>query len=392
MSQSIRINNWIASLMFLFPFRNGAIGIAGASLFTLSIITVLFLISLYYNKYRISYWGITLCLIISIIFIVSLLRMDQMNYTFNYMTYFLVYNVIALFVGMLRIDINKVINYTVVMGTVGTLIYWARGTVYENTGIQMGTAYAMLGVLFSSTAAIFIGSKYRVLAIINCLLVFFLHVKSAPRGIWLSIGFYIGFLAFYMLTKRLNYAKGMLVKILLLSVAAVVICGFMTDMEQILLGINDFLIQKFGIEVYALWKFSFYLRKGDLFNGRSEIWDSAITSIREGGVLGNGIGYFESIMEGSHAHNIVLQMLCEAGIPFLIPLGYMLVKSIYILIIMTNRADNKEYIYFLLLFSYGVVMLFYSSTYWLWVPFWFFVGYFISYEKKKITINRGNRI
>lgn len=389
-SQCIQINNWIATLVLLFPFINGAIGVDGASLITLAMIGVLFLASMHQDKYKMLPVGIAFLLLISIIFIISFLRIEPLSYTINYLLYFSAFNVIALFAGMLRVDVKMVIEHSVLVGCVGVFIYWARGTTYENTGIQMGTAYAMIGILFSSIIAILIRTKYKIFAIINVLLVFLLYVQKAPRGIWLSIGFYVAFLTFYLLTKNLNRAKGILVKFLLMGIAVVFIFGFLTNMSNILLCINDYLIDKFNIQVYALWKFSYYLQKGDLLNGRSEIWESAISAIREGGFFGNGIGYFESIMEGGHTHNIVLQTLCEAGIVFFIPLTYMLIKSIYILIVMTNRIESKEYLYFLLLFSYGVVMLFYSSAHWLWVPFWFFVGYFIGNRKRFLHINRGN--
>ena len=164
-------------------------------------------------------------------------------------------------------------------------------------------------------------------------------------------------------------------------------CSVLIRLSAILRWINDILVEKFDIHIYALWKYLYYVDKGNLSNGRNELYEAAVDAISRGGVLGNGIGYFESlsiegIPEGTYVHNCVLQALSEGGLIFTIPLIVLVLFSTYILIAKTNCMNNKEYLYFAMVFSYGTIMLFYSSVYWIWVPFWYFVG-FLMYQGKK---------
>lgn len=374
-----KVNSLIAALVFLFPFINGAIGVEGSSYITLGAIVVLTIISISNGTYRIGRAGVGIVLFLIIAFLISFVRLDDTRYTLIYFMYFGGFNIIALFAGMQDVDIDKMVNISIYMSFIGTVIYFIRGVDNVSTGIEMGTAYAMLGAFFVSIIGLLCGAKSRCLAVLNVALIFILQIQKAPRGVWLTVIFFVGLCGFYLLTWKKKYTTGLLIKVVLLILACVILVVFVGNLSNILLWLNDFLIKEFDIHIYALWKYSYYLEKGNLLNGRMDIWGSAFEVIKESAVFGKGIGFFETFMkgtlEGAHAHNLILQVFVEGGVIFGIPVLCGGIWCIYFLIKASNRINNKQYLFFVLLFCYGVVMLLYSSVYWMWVPFWFFLGF-----------------
>ena len=159
----------------------------------------------------------------------------------------------------------------------------------------------------------------------------------------------------------------------------VVIC----NISKIFYYINSTLDLKFGIRIYALDKYDFYLKKGDILNGRGVLWKEAVNLIKENPIFGKGIGYFESqVSTHIYIHNILLQAMCEGGLCSLLPVLFLIFICIGMCLDISDKRAKIEYLFFTWIFSYGVIMLFYSSTYWKYAPFWFLCGYVVKKIKK----------
>ena len=166
-------------------------------------------------------------------------------------------------------------------------------------------------------------------------------------------------------------------------IIAVVVLAWLIihNLYDVVVWADSFLNSTFNVSIGALRKIIYYYKKGDLLNGRNDLWDTARGYISESPFLGNGIGYFEYKNEGAYPHSILFQAMCEIGILFGgIVLLLLIIKSIKILFATDKSVLYDRYCYSVLVISTGVLILFYSSSYWLWVPFWYYVGYLLQLQ------------
>lgn len=142
------------------------------------------------------------------------------------------------------------------------------------------------------------------------------------------------------------------------------------------------LIEIVGLESRTLQ----YLVNGDIGNlsNRNLIYEWALEQVHYSFLLGNGIG-FSLAAQGTHCHNIILEMTVEFGgiIAFFIVLS-LVIGICYKLY--TGSALEKRVT--LMWFCIGVVPLFMSSIYWEYMQFWTFLGIVVS--QKNITTTYCN--
>lgn len=115
----------------------------------------------------------------------------------------------------------------------------------------------------------------------------------------------------------------------------------------------------------ALTKLAAFADDGDVSNGRNRLYAAAITLFKQHPLLGYGIGYYEQIYK-AYVHNIGLQLLCEGGIIgtilFLLP--------IFRIRFLKNYRDINLGVLHIVLLSYTLILLMFSSTHWLTPTFW----------------------
>lgn len=388
-----KINNWLVAVMLNFSFINGVIGVEGASLITLAVIIFLCILSMRRKEFTIYSSAMVLIAFILVCFLISFCRVKDPSYTFFYLEYFLAFGVLALLVGLQNISIDKVVMCMCRIGLVGILIWISRkghllhGFSSDDSPHLMGLSYAILLLLFSSVIGLALDFRTRMISIINIFLVTYILLKVAPRGIWLAIAFFIAIYCFFALSQIKDARYRFVIKIIAISIALLAIFFVINNFTEIILGIADVLSSKFGIKIYALSKYANYLKRGDILNGRGEIWGNAVQYVRDNPLFGKGIGYFEYQGDGGYAHNIFIQVLCEGGLFLLVPIVFAVLRSFGIFLGVSAKFSRSEYLFFALTFTCGVVNLFYSSVHWINIPFWFFLGYFL-----KITpVNMKNR-
>lgn len=162
-------------------------------------------------------------------------------------------------------------------------------------------------------------------------------------------------------------------------------------------------------------RFTLLISKGDLANGRSNLYDLALSLWSKKVIFGNGWGtfsyyyniYIHNVNAGSFldAHNIYLQLLCETGIVGALFLIFGMLYSAYSSYknILCNNSTNKvESIMIKFAFAYQVFFLLYGITgnplydHQCYVVYFIVIGYTLYYRFKdkenKYEKNRNNNI
>ena len=125
-------------------------------------------------------------------------------------------------------------------------------------------------------------------------------------------------------------------------------------------------------------------------SGRDYFYKNIIDAVKNNplghGLLGDVILNYEkhvtSIITGAYAHNGYLESICEFGI-FVGTAIWIWIIFGTIKVLRTN--NNKNYtILFSSLFGSGIVILVFSYSYWISIPFWGFIALLINnYEDSK---------
>lgn len=377
------ISNWIAALILCFHFVNGAVGISGISVVNIAFIAVLLLVSLEKKHFFVNKYIFYLIICVVFIFVWSAFRIPDMTYTISYMGYFLAFGVVSLLAGSMRVDTENVIENVLHIGIVGFCFYLLRGFGGLDSSTTMGMTYSMCPILFSAIIALINYKNKRLIASVCTIISLYIFVQHAPRGLWLTIAFFALFCCFYKVVQSQNNMKAKIKKVGVIITVGAVVYWIINNLIEIVIWVDSFFNNTFNISISALKKILYYYRQEDLLNGRNSLWNTASMYISESPLFGKGIGYFEYKNEGTYPHNIIFQALCEFGVLFGgIVLLVLIVKSLKILFATNKGVLYDRYCYSVMVITVGIVMLFFSSSYWIWVPFWYFVGRLVANDIK----------
>lgn len=367
-------NELTAALVLCFYLINGVIGIDGISNITIAVIWICYFINLFQKKAIFKNAVIFPIIYISIIFLISYIFVPNAGNISNYSMRFYAFCIISMIIGMQKIDVKKTLSYINIIGIICVILLNMREFDHYNTGEKMGISYAMLPVLLSGVIVLFLTKKYKLIALANIILIMRNYISIAPRGVWVSVALFLILFSFVFLKKN-KIIHGFVAQTGYLVLMSSLALWFNENMEEILKNINDFFKRKLRMEIYAIDKYIRYLNKDDVFNGRDIRWQMASECIKRSPIIGNGIGYFETLSNGSYTHNIFLQAMSEAGLFFLIPIIVIIYRSIKQIFSFHDKLDDIERAYISMLFIIGIVVLCYSSVYWMWPPFWYLVGF-----------------
>ena len=382
---SKNINNMLASVIICFHIINGAFGFRGASITTILIVIVGMLYANWTNKLKVYKEAAILTGYILLIFSVSFFRNQDTTYTLLYIQYFLLFGVISLIIGMQKIDIRKVLRLNLWIGFIGMFIFSIRGFDAMDSGMKMGISYSMTPCILSSLIGMSDSKIYKVLSIVNVTIALMIFIIIAPRGAWLTILFFVIANFYYKISKNNTSAKNLVQRIIILIALSILAIYAINHLNSIVLWLQGFVDDKFGIKISALEKYLWYERYDNILNSRDLLWGIVIDDIGEIFIFGRGIGSFEILSFGLHAHNIFMQALFEAGLFFLLPIFFLLIKAFRFLAFPRRIISNEEYAYYVLIIAGGIFILLFSSVYWMLVPFWYAVGYIIRY---RLPLNR----
>lgn len=116
-----------------------------------------------------------------------------------------------------------------------------------------------------------------------------------------------------------------------------------------------------------------------IYDARLDIWNVAISKIKEGGLFGSGIGCFTSFY-GTHPHNFFLDIGMTFGIVGLVISIFLIT---WCLIKIIRSEDKEKKIFFGMFLFMWIVPLMISLTFWQHAPFWCFLGILFTDTKNK---------
>ncbi len=288
----------------------------------------------------------------------------------KYMIYFCVFGTTAAIISINTINPISLYKYVIIIQTLYLIIYFARiRRPFLNSGNayyadSMGIAYAMVTEIYLAIIAYFnrcvfpFRRRYHFLMIIDTILsIFVILIDCRSRGPIIAV--VIAAIMVYM-TQTKGIKK--IVSVIIVGVAIMYCAYHFIDIVQFVYGF----FKNYNIEIAALKKIIF-LNQTDLgvLNGRKTIYYIAIENILKSPIIGHGIGYFESL-GFNYPHNIILELLLDFGV-----LGIMIMIFIIIKFIQdVGKLDSQKRCLFMLVFFVGEMILNFSSTIWLYPPFW----------------------
>lgn len=380
---------WILAFQFCFQYICAMLGFSGASIILSFALIGISLYELIRGRMKIPVAYLIILFCVMVVFILSMFFLVDDTATRDYFMRFMLYEAIALLLGYQVEDKEGIISRVVVIGVV-LLPFLLRSNVMDReTSRQMGFAYSCLPVLIASIFGLTYGKKIAILSTINIVAIILGFSSYAPRGVWLVIGTVLCLCFYWHFCKSNSKKSSRIGGIALLTFFIIAVSFLLNNFEWLVVSVNDFLINKLNIKIYALQKFVLYLGKENVLNGRENLWIQAREVISRNPFTGNGIGYYESINNGAYCHNILLEAFCEAGLFFVIPI-ILYIGTVLVRLLNSPYAEEKVGFQWLALtFCVGIEPLFLSSSYWMYTPFWFFLGAFLRESKQK-KLNRRN--
>lgn len=303
-------------------------------------------------------------LIYFFIFLLVLLTSSLINGTenvINYFFHFVVFGISSLLISNIQVDTRKTLYYLLLIYFLYILVYLLKIQYFfvdDYADNQMGLAYSFVpGVLIGFLIILsrnYFNRKTRLLAlfVLICSLGVILF-KTVTRGAILSV--LVGFYLLILLKSKTELRK------------IIILCSLL--FIPIFVYIVPSIIDSLGhTSVGALNKLLIMLEDGgDVSNGRNQLYNSAIQLFYNNPIIGNGVGLFEDI-NNTYVHQIFLEMLCEVGIlgscVFLYPLVHKVVN-----VFKARVSLDKSF--FLIYFTYSIVLLLFSNAFWLLPSFWF---------------------
>lgn len=147
--------------------------------------------------------------------------------------------------------------------------------------------------------------------------------------------------------------------------------------EQIFISLYHFFL-KFGINSRTL---NLFLLDRVYLSGRDKIYAKVIDEISQNPLIGIGIAGDRRIIGGSYVHNFFMEVVGNFGII----LGSIFIIGILLLIINSIFTKNIfKYNMTIIWLSIGFVHLMVSSSYWVDIRFWIFLGVLINFNNKTV--------
>lgn len=373
--------SWLAAISICFQYICAIITFNKISVVLAGCIIAVCFILLWRQIMILPYQYLICIFGIIFVFFLSFLNAKDDLYTENYFLRFILFCLSAFLIGFQNYDTDKVTKCVIIIGILTMPIVIITNVGLMESGRQMGYAYACLPILIASFIGLEYEKRYKIFSFLNAGIILYKYATFAPRGIWIITISVIMLLGYWHAINSSNRRIAFLKVIVVLSILIFGTIYVIRNLGVLIIAIDHFLVSKFNLKIYALDKYMRYLAKGDVLNGRVRLWSQAWNWIKKRPIVGYGIGAFESSTGGSYCHNIFAQAFCEAGLFFVIPIFGYFISLLCKIIREPYYGRKSNFTWLIFSFCCGMEMLFFSSAYWMYVPFWFFGGAFISKTK-----------
>jgi len=390
-SPNIRRNSWLIAVFLvetlLCKILTLIIPIPNISVIGMVIILLLFLFFNVRYGLKIKTSSILVFGILLLILITSGL-LNGFQYVGNYLAYFLVFGMTAMLLMTVEFDYKTTLVAVLRLSVLYIICYFA----FERKNFvlsdhywvsQMGMAYGFLTPTVAGLTAVMKKDIFRLNRLTQllawiCLLagIYVICIDCGTRGAIVSIAIAMGVL----FIGRAKSIKKMVI-VTLLSIAVILL---LTNLEEVLLFIQQWGVTR-GFSMPALDKMIRMMTLGIEDNGRNDFSSLAIDVFKTSPLLGRGVGYYESV-SGVYTHNMITELLCEAGVIGLLCAMLPILKN-FIDLFIGKQEDSEMRSFNSFLFFITIPLLMFSSSYWLlpsfWMYLWFILGGSWADEKEK---------
>ena len=297
--------------------------------------------------------------------------------------YYITFGTSAVLAINSRFDIVRVFHYLIYLYIIQLIVYllFQRSAMLsseEYGTLQIGLVYSLLPGLNIAFACILFHDEFlsgkkllfglSIVAFVGCLFVVLFDCYS--RG---------GLLSTIICMMLLSWKKmGKFFKFFFICAIGSFIALFLTNSDTLLISALD---NFSGSSIRSLSKLSWMYEKGDVTNGRNDLYVAAVKLIKDNPALGYGVGYFEKINGLSYPHQFFLEIMCEFGVLGLFIFFLPILKS-FVLAFKEKSIILSQFRMVLLVSSFFPLM--FSSSLWLFPLFW--VAYFYSIKNTKINL------
>lgn len=357
----------------IYQFDNNIILLVGLILF----------FSVFYNKKENSLHKnfILINLLILLLFLISFLKLIDVNYTIYYLYNYFLYGAVAMYLLHFEYDYKFVFKYISLIFMLFTIIlvtkYIPLISMSSNLDFTMDLSYSVLvGYIATLIYLKYVNFKPMKIFSIICLIInsYYLLVLNNNRG---SIIVLILFFMIHFLEKIKKKRNKIFISLFL--------------MIFVIIGVNILFDNLYKINTNINWlnRLIFQAKQNNISSSRDLLFDDAMNLIKDKPFFGYGIGYFESKHNGLYTHNMFLQLICESGLFALLTVGIYSIVCCYKNIFDSNDSErlvDRDFKLYLLLQSIPRLMI--SSVYWLNSYFWMYLYINLiggKNEKKQIT-------
>lgn len=355
-----------------------------------------------FKKFKLNIYVISLIYIILFNFLLTILFYGSESYAVNYLIEFIAFGLIIFLITLIPYDYSRVIYFVMVIGNLVILnpIGFVDFITLEDISdrVNMGASYAMLPTIVATIIYLFsnINKAHKKIRWINLIsylsngYLFLILLIEGTRGAVLSI-LMLFFLIIYIRMKS-KVVKGVaFISPILWALYLGTIYIIILKIDAILLWINNRLLNM-GIEIATITKTAYMFENrgfAGVLNGRDIVYEKALDLFKQSPLIGNGIGSYADLNNGTYPHNLFLQLLVEGGLLFVIPFIAVVIMSLTILIKSWNiNTEVNQYKYFILfLFIVCMPKLMLSSYLWREPSFWLLTFVVIS---KSTQMNYGH--
>lgn len=326
-------------------------------------------------------------LMLAFIFVLSIRNFDIIDYSFIQFGFYIIIPALLVFH---EINIQEVLRYLIYL-SFPLILGLENILTIQNYGISqadMYNVYAMVPCILASLIHFF---HYREQSNIFIKIGYLLNLYylfrvgiNAVRGFWLVFLFFVAFEIMFMLQKN-NSKKNYDIIVL---VATAILVLVILNLSEVLMFAVSTLQNVSDIELGILTKTVILLERGDISNGRFDIWENAINCFLNTPILGAGIDGIAIWSNGTIAypHNFILQLLVDGGILFgIFPIAISLI-GLYNLV-MRKVKNNEIMIFSIFLTSASIPIALLSGDIWksstLWLTIFFYAKYIVTRKVKR---------
>jgi O-antigen ligase len=346
------------------------------------IILMLYFISLVVNhSFKFSILVFMVYLVLLTLLFYTSLNFSITNTVVDYFTNFLLVFTISWYVLACKINVKSLFNYVNIVSLICSPISIMMVlSSYGDPELRLGVSYSLLPA-YLVVITMFIEKNTlvtKIIALINIITWGYFYFYFGNRGVILCIALYV--VAYLIWMNKMKISNKVFLGFLCVPIVTYIISNFQT----LLVSLNTFLTSN-GIYIFFIQKTVYFLTRGDLGNGRGNLYSDALNQILLRPILGNGIGTFEEQF-GLYTHNLVLQILVEGGVLYFFL--FVLVMVVFVIELLSKSVQYDEKKLLLILAFAGVIPLMFSKVYWTTNCFWLFISFLLYlYEKKRIMGN-----